>query len=575
MPKPKGKVYVGDFETTTEAQTLKDGYTKVWGACLVDIETEEVKVLSTNVNDFLNFLAKDDANHTSKKLYFHNLKFDGQFIVNELFKNGFKHSTEKRLGTKEFSTIVSNTGQFYEIKICFNNYGTRSNQIVIHDSYKKLPFSAERIAKAFNLPISKGTIDYDRYRDFPYTMTPEEEEYIVTDVMIIAKALKIQFSQGLSKMTIGSDAMHNYKKTVGKKTYDYLFPALNLDIDRDLRQSYKGGWVYMKPEVSEVVYNNVLALDVNSLYPHVMRSKTLPFGVPIYYEGKYKKDDKYPLYIQLIRTVFKIKKDHLPTIQLKNNWRFSSTEYLTDSGEEPVEMFLTSVDLQLFLDHYDIIYIEYLEGFKFQAIDGLFNDYIDHWSAIKETSTGAIREIAKLMLNNLYGKFGTNPVRKNVYPVYEDNMVKWVAGEEQEGPSSYVPMASFITSYARELTIRSAQALYPHFLYSDTDSIKLQGITLEEVEKLIEIHPTRLGAWKDEGTAYKFKVLRAKTYISESIDGEVDITCAGLPSDARKSIKFDDFKLGLEVNGKLSQKRVKGGVILKNTTYKIKHIIEK
>lgn len=569
----KGKVYTADFETTTENQATLDGEVKVWGACLVDVETEEVKVLTSDVNEFLNYLALDDTQHSSKKVYFHNLKFDGQFIINELFKNGFRYSQERRLNSKEFSTIVSSNGLYYEIKICFTNYGTRSNQVTIHDSYKKLPFTVDRIAKAFKLPQLKGEIDYHTYRNFPYTMTSEEEDYLINDTLIIAQALKIQFNQGLGKMTIGTDAMSNYKTTIGNKKYEYLYPELDLTIDRDLRTSYKGGWVYMKPQYSEVVFNNVLALDVNSLYPFVMRYKLLPYGLPTYYEGQYKHDPVKPLFIQSIRATFKVKKNHLPTIQLKGNWRFSETEYITDSGEEPVDLFLTSVDLQLFIEHYDIDYIEYLEGFKFAGISGLFNDYIDQWSHIKENSEGAIRELAKLMLNNLYGKFGTNPIRANAHPYYDDGIVKWEVGEEEVGKSSYVPMASFITSYARELTIRTAQTLYPHFIYSDTDSIKLKGITLEEVSKIIDVHPTKLGAWADEGTAHRFKVLRAKTYIMEDKDGKVDIICAGLPKDARKNLTFEEFKIGLEVDGKLSQKRVKGGVILKNTTYKIKAIL--
>lgn len=572
--KSRVKTYTADFETTTENQAVIDGEVKVWGACLMEVETEEVKVLTSDVNEFLNYLAKDDAQHSSKKVYFHNLKFDGQFIIHELLKNGFKYSTEKRLYDKEFSTIVSSNGLFYEIKICFVNYGSRSNQVTIHDSYKKLPFSVDRIAKAFKLPQLKGEIDYHKYRPFPYEMTEEEKEYLINDVLIIAQALKIQFNQGLTQMTIGTDAMSHFKKIMGTKKYDYFFPELDLTIDRDLRTSYKGGWVYMIPEYSEVVFNNVLALDVNSLYPYVMRYKQLPYGLPTHYNGQYKQDPLKPLYIQLIRTTFKVKDNHLPTIQLKGNWRFSETEYITDSGDEPVELFLTSVDLQLFLEHYNVDYIEYVEGFKFAGIDGMFNEYIDYWSNIKENNTGAIRELAKLMLNNLYGKFGTNPVRANMHPYLDEDIVRWEVGEEEIGKSSYIPMASYITSYAREETIRTAQKLYPHFIYSDTDSIKLKGITLEEVSKIIDIHPTKLGAWADEGTAHKFKVLRAKTYITEDINGKTEIICAGLPKDARKNLTFDEFKIGLEVDGKLSQKRVKGGVILKNTTYKIKQIMK-
>lgn len=563
------KIYIADFETTGETQTEIDGQARVWSACCVDMYTEEVKVLSTNVNDFLNFLAKDDTYHSTKTVYFHNLKFDGQFIISKLFENGFTHTTTKYMQDKSFSTVVSDTGVFYEIKICFKNYGTRSNKVTIHDSYKKLPFSADRIAKAFKVGTVKGSIDYNLYRDFPYTMTEEEKEYIITDCLIIARALRVQFQQGLSKMTIGGDALNSFKNMINKSNYNYLFPDLDLKIDRDLRQAYKGGWVYLKPEYAEVELKNVLALDVNSLYPFAMREFPVPHGSPTYYKGKYKNDKEYPLYIQHIRVDMVLKKDHLPTIQIKNNWRFSSTEYITSTEGEGVELFLTNVDLELMLDHYNIIDIEYLEGFKFQQVKGLFNEYIDYWYNIKATSTGALREIAKLMLNNLYGKFGTNPLRTNVFPLWDEEtgMTRWIRGEEEEGKGGYVACASFITAWARNHTIRSAQKLYKHFVYSDTDSIKLVGITMEEVSKIIHVDNDIIGAFKDEGTSTRAKFLRPKTYVSD-IDGNINITCAGLPKDARSLITFEDFNTSLQVDGKLMQKRVKGGVVLKSTTFK-------
>ena len=45
-------------------------------------------------------------------------------------------------------------------------------------------------------------------------------------------------------------------------------------------------------------------------------------------------------------------------------------------------------------------------GYKFKAIKGLFNNYIDYWMNEKinagKEGNGAKRQIAKLMLNSLY-----------------------------------------------------------------------------------------------------------------------------------------------------------------------------
>ena len=83
---------------------------------------------------------------------------------------------------------------------------------------------------------------------------------------------------------------------------------------------------------------NGTVLDVNSLYPSVMYDKKLPFGEPVFFQGEYKQDKVYDLYIQMITCSFTIKKNKIPTIQIKNNRSFfKANEYLTSSGDiEPV-----------------------------------------------------------------------------------------------------------------------------------------------------------------------------------------------------------------------------------------------
>ena len=130
----------------------------------------------------------------------------------------------------------------------------------------------------------------------------------------------------------------------------------------------------------------------------------------------------------------------------------------------------------------------------------------------------------------------------------------------------YIPIGAAITAYAREKTIRSAQANHDRFIYADTDSLHLKGI---EIPTNIEIDAVKLGAWKHESTFTRARFIRAKSYIEE-IDGELKVTCAGLPTSAHKYVTWDNFTIGAEYAGKLQQKSVKGGIILKETTFKIK-----
>lgn len=84
-----------------------------------------------------------------------------------------------------------------------------------------------------------------------------------------------------------------------------------------------------------------------------MKFCKLPYGEPVYFTGQYEEDEGYPLYVQSLVCDFKLKPGCVPSIQIKNNFHYSETEYLRESEVETV-LTLTSVDLKLFFDNYDV-----------------------------------------------------------------------------------------------------------------------------------------------------------------------------------------------------------------------------
>lgn len=265
-------------------------------------------------------------------------------------------------------------------------------------------------------------LGYKGYRPVGHKLTDVEISYLRNDVEIMARALKFMFDLKMDKMTIGADALNEYKTLIGEKNFKRWFPVLSTPIDTFIRQSYKGGWTYVSDKYKGKTVYSGLVYDVNSLYPSRMHDCLLPYGEPVFYKGKYKSDEMYPLYVQRFTCQFELKKDHLPTIQLKNNPSFISTEYLKNSGDEEVTLTLTNVDLELFFEHYNVYNIEYIEGYKMKGSEDLFKTYIDKWINVKINSqkehNGAMKAVAKLMLNSLYGKFGLNPVCKSKTPKY-------------------------------------------------------------------------------------------------------------------------------------------------------------
>lgn len=555
------KTYMADFETTTEPSYKLHGEVWVWASCLVTVdENPEVIHLSNNIDEFMSFVSKESCN-----VYFHNLKFDGEFILSWLFSNGYRYSKDRK--AKTFDVVISDTGQWYELTVYHKVYNRKYLKTTFYDSLKKLPMKVSRIAKAFNLPESKLSIDYDEYREKGHVLTDHEKEYIIADCKIVAKALHEQLKKGLDRLTVGSDALHYFKEGLGKTGWKYLYPVLPLEYDNDIRKSYKGGWCYVNDKYRGKRLSG-FSVDVNSLYPAVMYGLygSLPYGTPKSFEGEYKPNKEYPLYIQKLSCYIKLKKDHLPTIQLKHTSLFAETEYITDS-KEIIDLTLTNVDLELMLEHYEVTNIEYVNGYMYKACDTIFRPYIDYWAGIKAKATGGARQLAKLMLNSLYGKFATNPKRQGKYPEIDDEgNIRLVLGEEDIKEPVYTALASFVTSYARRYTISTAQRYYDRFIYADTDSISLVGY---DVPEELELDENELGKWGHEGNFSDSLFLRTKTYMKLK-DGYTEIKCAGMPENVKELVTFDNFREGNSFGGKLLPKRVKGGVVLLKTEFTIK-----
>ena len=584
------KKYVADFETTTIPEDCR-----VWAYAIVDIEDYDKVIIGTNIEDFIDWCSKQKG---SPKIFFHNLRFDLSFVMDALFRMGYTHTTEKEdRQTKTFNTMISDKGLVYQCEIIFYRKGKNIRKVILQDSLKLIPLKVKEIPKAFGLEECKGEIDYDRHNKLPPNspLSEEEKDYIIHDVVIVAKAINYMYSQGLNKMTIGSCALDEYKSIIGKGTFKRWYPTP--EYHNDVKQSYRGGFTYLNPKFASVPVKEGITLDVNSLYPSVLRSHVcpLPFGTPIFFEGRYRPNPIYPLFTQMFRCQFEIKPGKIPTIQIKHSLDYQGNEYLTSSNGEEVVLCLNSVDLELFFDHYDVYNIEYLSGWMFKASVGMFDKYIDKWSAnkikAKKEGNRGFYFISKQFLNSLYGKFGTDITTVNKVPYYQDDQVKYYYSQPESKKGVYIAVASFVTSYARRITITSAQKITDdynagksdiQFVYADTDSLHCSSPGFKLPEGL-DIDPYKLGAWKYESKFYSedgngAKYLRQKCYIenfTEDIDNpnpeyHLKITVAGMPEECYEQVTFDNFEIGANYYGKKQPKTVPGGTVLVEGTFTIK-----
>ena len=550
---PRTFKYVADFETTTD----KDGSVRVWLWTATNVDVPENWEYGKDIESFFKWCLKKRGT-----IYFHNLKFDGSYILVYLLLGGYEHTTNRAPYPSSFTTLIDDTGKYYQIVV---NFG-KDRIVRFNDSLKKIPLSVSEIAKVYKLDEGKGIIDYDKHRPIGYAPTEEEIDYARRDVQIVAHALKVVLDSGMTGMTVAGDSLKEYKR-LSSKLYRPLFPVLSPEIDEVIRQAYRGGWVMVREDRAKVIHDGPGSVwDYNSLYPSVMYDSLMPYGSPVFSDTP-ETIDGYPLSIYGWKVVGKLKENHLPVIQKRHSSHFIQSEYVKEI-KEPTVLFGTNVDWNLWNDHYDLELIEYEGGYHFMGQTGMFNGYIDKWTSVKERSTGGERFVAKLHLNSLYGKFGSAIMLRSKIPyLNEDSVLSFKTTEPTTRPPVYLPVAIFTTAYGRNKIVRLSQRNYDRFLYSDTDSIHLFGTDPPEGET---VDDSRMGALAHEYDWARARFIRAKQYGEEMENGKTVVHIAGLPQAVAQSLTVDHLVDGAVFHGKLVPVRVPGGTRLVDSTFSLK-----
>ena len=646
----KFRYFAGDFETTVYKGQVN---TEVWASASVELFTEDVHIFHSIEEQFKYFKSLD----SNVICYYHNLKFDGSFWLSYLLVDlGFEQAytmNEDDINTIEFdnpkymknNTVaysISNMGQWYRIMVKVND-----RMIEFRDSLKLLPFTVRRIGQSFGTKHKKLDMEYEGLRYAGCEISKDEQEYIANDVLVVKEALEIMFSEGHKKLTIGSCCLAEYKRILGYKTYTDYFPNVyDIPLDKEkygysnagewIKQAYRGGWCYLARGKEGKVFHNGTTADVNSLYPSMMSSESgnrYPVGKPTFWSGNYIPNEALKptnFFFIRIRTRFYLKEGMLPFVQIKSSFMYKPNTMLETSDiynpadglyydcykdfdgqlkEALVTMTMTMMDFKLLIEHYDLQDYEIIDGCYFSAAIGIFDEYIEKYKKIKLESKGAKRELAKLFLNNLYGKMAssTNSSFKVAY-IKDDKSIGFYTIVSNDKEPGYIPVGASITSYARCFTIKAAQANYhgtesSGFIYADTDSIHCD---LEPDDIVgIRVHDKNFCCWKLESNWDTAIFTRQKTYIEHIVkeDGEeienpyYNVKCAGMPEKCKSlfiqsitgkqekedeeysedELEFirtkrtiEDFKVGLRVPGKLLPKRIPGGVLLVDVPYEMR-----
>lgn len=571
--KTKGE-YCCDFETTSKNQYLKEGLTRVYLFRLVDLKTGLDVKQGTSMSEFINNIENDKK---IEKIYFHNLSFDGCFIIDYLLRNDYKYVNDKEQLSKEncdsFYSIIDESGSIYEIDIYFSKV---NKKVKINCSYKLTGLSIEDLGELVGVTKLKETHDYTEFKNYNSIseVTEEELNYIKNDVEIMRLGILKCYEMGIRGLTKSSACYKMWKHMEWNKICKDVHTDYPPEIKHIVDASYRGGITMINKKYKGKLLGECRNYDVNSLYPSVMYND-MPIGE--YVSAKNDKDIPSNYNIRLYEiSVFnaKVLKGFIPFIPTSKSFIFKDSYQYTNEIKN-MTLYLWDCEYELFKTFYEGTY-KVVNIVAWKSKKDLFKDYIDKFKKIKEEAPNPSpeRTFAKLCMNSLYGKFAQTSDRVSKRPMLLGNGVVYYERFISNLKSNYDrKIASRITSLARCVLIKAIESEPNRFIYCDTDSIYCLG---DYELKGIPIDSKKLGYWKYEYSYSKFKGLKAKCYIATiSNEGEKKGTLhsavAGLSKECQKQLNYDNFKEGLTIEGAKKQvKRVKGGMIIDTIPFTIK-----
>lgn len=568
---------------------------------LVMISDKETKVWfkkDKTHNIIREFIEHIKTHYKKYNIFAHNLsEFDGRFILDELTKEEFLSNTK---------TCLFRQQEILAIYL--------KNNITFKDSRLLLPDSLAKLAKEFNLELSKANLPHDSINEDNYHLFKNKAiEYCILDCQILYKIL-INF-QNLSKslspvnplscLTLPQFAYYTY---LTEEYFDKEWELYKLDKKKYnfIASGYYGGRVdvfqtYVESPNSEIYY-----YDVNSLYPFAMLNY-MPEGKGTWINLDINSFENFFGFVDI--TIESPSNIHIPILP----YRFEDSLYFPKGTFRGVHF---SEEIKYALSYgYKIKEIH--KALSFEKRLGVFNKYVYTFYEKKKEEAktrGGLYYIIKLLLNGLYGKFGMRHFEsvykivspqefinysifytidavlelKNAFLIKIKDQPNEVAKiipnffyrKATEAPKlkiwnrddrSPVHVSAAIASYSRITLDKCIRILgEENICYCDTDSV----ISLKELPK-DKIDSTALGFWKLEGTFKEFYSFGPKIYHLDPKDGirkPID-RCKGVPreqiTEALLSLKNDFKYISVEKTNFLKDKN---NMLIHTNVYRTKVI---
>lgn len=527
------------------------------------------------------------------------------------FLKTVQHGDETYIFAKNYYTIdyeaLTEKSKEYicKIKTCYVQH-RRNEKIAISDIGiliemdslhlpKKLMQSVADIKEFEVIQELKKNIVYQSFAE-DYKLTPLPDK-ILKYVNLMRKKAKT--------------ASHALKSI---KTFDYyyqsIFKPLKFNEDEEIRPAYRGGLSAAVEIYSNVVQHNVISIDINSCYPYQMQDKYLPYGEVTKLEvneiltaEKYSEiSSKYKCFIIKFQADYCLQYPYNPMMAQKSLYgyaKFENCDYQYNQMQDDKYIYMTNVEFELFCDTHNVnfenVYVYQVWAYK--ACKNLFSAFVDKMYQVKANYKGsAMYEPVKQMLNSIYGRYAMDRFKFACYDnviEFENELMRFRKHEKKDvdwsvARGGYLPVALFITAYARVQLIETANTINlvgGKVYYYDTDSLHISAdnASLQDGHLCIngvaicEIDRTKLGAWKLEtfkkiddagkilGVSDALFVCSKRYAESDTETGVVTIRCAGVPRKEKQQMQLTD--IAIEKSVVVHRKRAtKSGVVIDKRT---------
>ena len=532
------------------------------------------------------------------RVYIQDLHFVSRFFIDYLCKKNaveYHGRIDQFKGLYGYNVFEIHGSHVYNIELYINAEGT-CNKCTIFSCKDLTRSKLSEVQADYNIVLPEHLSDI-KLHDYTVQSTSDADIRLAEAQCFVSAAITyIIRGNGCKKNTIGADA-YNYWLKLDNPDASW-FPELGLEVDKYLREAYRGGLIYINPRYKNKELTRGICLDVNSLYSFVMRECPLPYGAATYFEGldvdAYLQDDPFEddYFVGAFYVKATLKNNHVPCISLPSVTKTEAKIDALASGSTNISNdYADNLDCQLTLTNFDILnlYQNYdveicynIDGYQFHTGSGMFNNFIDHFYESKRVSTGAKREVAKLHLEAFYGGFGLRPDASMVdYSIVDDKieMKKSNKALVQSKRIRYLPISMFVTAIGRYLMLQNACEMLDRLVYIDTDGLHLLGT---DVPECIDISD-QIGGFKVEAVFTRAKYCGYKIYIHDeakisnkyspnfSVDYNnivTNVKIAGAPEKVQEKINWSTFRSGYVVDtGNTTVKIIPGGAWRVDSSY--------